>query len=116
MEEQITADILDPASSTTSQPVIRLSKHGHRIYTPSRGSEYKRTHGHSKRWRNKVRALTVQGISLQEAEDALRTNTKLRKVAEHKAAVSKHHVALAARSGKVRKKFLSAPSGKEKRR
>lgn len=89
-------DTIDQTSLDTS-PEIRTNMHGHRIYEPSRGSEYKEKHGHSKRWRNRVRVITATGLSLHDAEVLLRTGTKLRKAGERRDVRIKHAKALAGR-------------------
>jgi len=87
---------------------------------PSNKQVFKELHGMSKRMSDRVERVRQSAggptmISLEEGLRVVRQDTKERKKHELKAKQEKHREARAGRSGKVRTKFVKAPSGKEKK-
>lgn len=94
--------LIAPPEEAINNPQIRFNEHGHRVYEPSRGSEYRKRYGHSKRQGNKVRAImiadgNISQAAIPQALNELRIITKSRKSNERIAKRKKHHEALSKR-------------------
>ena len=100
--------VLDPSQEEDIKP--KLNRHGHKIFTPSHKSEFKRKHGMTARFAVKI----ARAGSVEAVKKLIKDRKKQEKVAKRK----KHAAALSERgrkkgSGKIQ--GPKKPTGKEKR-